>query len=155
MGNTGTTLTEQVAGQLAELGWDVLSFSGDRMQATLFNGQAYLDIQVTDADNDDDEAGAVRVSVADAEGVRISWDDETDAEYLSTDADGGEGFRVSWGNERQAPGSRPLRTYVVDSPLGGRRWQAEDAEHAREQHAEAFPDEPILGVWSPAGEDES
>jgi hypothetical protein len=43
-------------------------------------------------------------------------------------------------------GARPLRTYVVTSDLGERRWQAENEDHAREQHDDAHPDEPIESV---------
>lgn len=42
--------------------------------------------------------------------------------------------------------SHEMRIYVVTSELGERRWHAEDADHAREQHDDAFPDEPILGT---------
>lgn len=39
-----------------------------------------------------------------------------------------------------------LAAYVIQSDLGLRVWQAEDAEHAVEQHRDAFPDEDVLGV---------
>ncbi len=42
--------------------------------------------------------------------------------------------------------SDELFTFVVTSPLGERDWFAADADHACEQHLDAFPDEPIVGV---------
>ena len=39
-----------------------------------------------------------------------------------------------------------LQVYVIQSDLGLRIWYAEDVDHAIEQHRDAFPDEPILGV---------
>ncbi|ORW08470.1 hypothetical protein DQP56_00975 [Mycolicibacter senuensis] len=41
---------------------------------------------------------------------------------------------------------RMFENYLVTSDLGTRGWMADDEEHAREQHLDAFPDEPILGV---------
>ena len=41
-----------------------------------------------------------------------------------------------------------LRDYVITSPLGKRTWQAEDAAHAREQHLDAFPDDPDERILS-------
>jgi len=38
-------------------------------------------------------------------------------------------------------------TYVVRSPEGDRRWEADDEDHAAEQHRDAFPEEPILKVF--------
>jgi hypothetical protein len=38
--------------------------------------------------------------------------------------------------------SRRLHVYVVRSANGEREWQAEDEQHAREQHEEAFAGEP-------------
>jgi hypothetical protein len=35
-----------------------------------------------------------------------------------------------------------LRKYVVVSGLGKREWWAEDADHALEQHIDAFKDDP-------------
>lgn len=37
-------------------------------------------------------------------------------------------------------------TYVVTSDQGERTWCADDADHAREQHIDAFPDESIVDV---------
>ena len=37
-------------------------------------------------------------------------------------------------------------TYAVTSDLGTRQWQADDEAHAREQHTDAFTDEPIVSV---------
>lgn len=45
---------------------------------------------------------------------------------------------------------RRLRTFKVTSPEGVREWQAEDEDHAREQHEDAFPEEPIIAVSSRA-----
>jgi len=39
-----------------------------------------------------------------------------------------------------------LSVYVIQSDTGLRVWQAEDADHAVEQHRDAFPEEPVLGV---------
>jgi hypothetical protein len=43
-----------------------------------------------------------------------------------------------------------LVTYAIVSPMGVRRWEAEDEAHAREQHEDAFgtddPDERILSI---------
>lgn len=39
-----------------------------------------------------------------------------------------------------------LRSYIVTTDAGDRTWQATDARHAREQSADAFPDETILSV---------
>jgi hypothetical protein len=39
-----------------------------------------------------------------------------------------------------------MKTYIVTSDLGERVWDADDVEHAREQHLDAFPDEPVLGT---------
>lgn len=36
--------------------------------------------------------------------------------------------------------------YLVQSNEGLRRWLADDAEHAAEQHRDAFPDEPIISI---------
>jgi hypothetical protein len=36
-----------------------------------------------------------------------------------------------------------MSTYLVSTAEGVRTWTADDAEHAREQHTDAFPDEPI------------
>jgi hypothetical protein len=47
-----------------------------------------------------------------------------------------------------------LSVYVVRSENGERRWQAESTEHAREQHDEAFGEEPgetVLGVRKARG----
>lgn len=43
-----------------------------------------------------------------------------------------------------------MKHYEIETPLGTRRWHAEDAEHAREQHLDAFgnddPDGRIVAV---------
>jgi hypothetical protein len=39
-----------------------------------------------------------------------------------------------------------LKTFSVRSALGKRDWRAEDAEHAAEQHYDAFPDERITEI---------
>ena len=39
-----------------------------------------------------------------------------------------------------------MRTYQVITKHGARDWQAEDADHAREQHVDAFPEEAVLAV---------
>ena len=39
-----------------------------------------------------------------------------------------------------------LSIYVIESEHGLRIWQAEDIEHAIEQHNDAFPDESVLGI---------
>lgn len=39
-----------------------------------------------------------------------------------------------------------LRDYEVVTEMGNRIWQAESYEHAREQHEDMFPEEPILTV---------
>lgn len=36
----------------------------------------------------------------------------------------------------------PLQNYIVVTDNGERDWQAEDADHARDQHEDAFADEP-------------
>lgn len=41
---------------------------------------------------------------------------------------------------------RPLRPWIITSDVGERTWQAEDHAHAAEQHQDAFPDEPVLGI---------
>jgi hypothetical protein len=46
-----------------------------------------------------------------------------------------------------------VREFVVTTSLGSRRWQAEDAVHAREQHEDAFPDEQVLSVYEDDAED--
>lgn len=38
------------------------------------------------------------------------------------------------------------RKFTVTSTMGKRVWTADDEEHAREQHTESFPEEPILAV---------
>lgn len=43
---------------------------------------------------------------------------------------------------------RRLKTFTVTSPEGVREWQAEDEDHAREQHEDAFPEEPVIAVSS-------
>lgn len=35
-----------------------------------------------------------------------------------------------------------LETFVITTANGRREWQAEDADHAAEQHEDAFADEP-------------
>ncbi len=42
--------------------------------------------------------------------------------------------------------SGKLYPYLVTSDLGIRTWQAEDEDHAREQHEDAFPDELVTSV---------
>lgn len=52
-----------------------------------------------------------------------------------------------------APTTNPptqMKPYTITSDLGDRTWQADSEEHAREQHEDAFPEEPILGVAAPA-----
>jgi len=49
-----------------------------------------------------------------------------------------------------------MQIYVIESLLGRdddlnpvtglRAWQAEDTEHAIDQHKDAFPEEPFLGI---------
>ena len=39
-----------------------------------------------------------------------------------------------------------MTMYEVESNLGFRKWTADDEEHAKEQHLDAFPDEPILAI---------
>ena len=39
---------------------------------------------------------------------------------------------------------KPLQHYTVATAHGVRVWHAESACHAREQHQDAFPDEPAL-----------
>lgn len=49
------------------------------------------------------------------------------------------------------------RTYIVRTAFGERRWFADDAEHAREQHLDAFggeADEDILEVRPEEGNHE-
>jgi hypothetical protein len=49
---------------------------------------------------------------------------------------------------------QPLSVYIVRSENGEREWHAESTAHAREQHDEAFGDEPgetILGVRKARG----
>jgi hypothetical protein len=36
--------------------------------------------------------------------------------------------------------------YVIQSDTGLRVWQADDPEHAIEQHTDAFPEEDFLGI---------
>jgi hypothetical protein len=44
-----------------------------------------------------------------------------------------------------------LYWFLIRTPLGIRSWQAEDEDHAREQHIDAFgvddPDEVIIAAW--------
>lgn len=40
-----------------------------------------------------------------------------------------------------------LDAWVVESELGQRIWQADDIDHALEQHRDAFPDESVTGAW--------
>jgi hypothetical protein len=52
-----------------------------------------------------------------------------------------------------------MNTYIITSDLGDRQWAADNAEHAEEQHALAFPDEPIIstvlvGPWDNEDEGE-
>jgi hypothetical protein len=43
-----------------------------------------------------------------------------------------------------------MRNFAILSPIGTRIWQADDADHAREQHIDLFgiddPDEKILAI---------
>lgn len=39
-----------------------------------------------------------------------------------------------------------MRDFVIESTMGQRNWMANDADHAIEQHVDAFPEEPILYV---------
>ena len=43
-----------------------------------------------------------------------------------------------------------MRAFIITSPLGNRKWWADNADHAVEQHISAFgeddPDEKILNV---------
>jgi hypothetical protein len=39
-----------------------------------------------------------------------------------------------------------MALYRVTSPAGARHWTADDADQAREQHADAFPDEPAGAI---------
>ena len=48
-----------------------------------------------------------------------------------------------------------MNTYVVTTAMGQRCWQADDADHAIDQHIEAHPDEPVLLVGLRAGRNES
>ncbi len=82
-------------------------------------------------------------------GALIAWSRPPDPgllAYLSTKR---ENLRKRIGETASAPvtsGGTSLQTYVITSEPGERRWQAEDADHAREQHEDAFPDEPLLSV---------
>lgn len=40
-----------------------------------------------------------------------------------------------------------MSDWIVESELGQRVWQADDIDHALEQHRDAFPDERITGAW--------
>lgn len=48
-------------------------------------------------------------------------------------------------------GSPLLDDWVVVSDVGWRLWAAEDQNHAREQHEDAFPEEPIESIFLSAG----
>lgn len=39
-----------------------------------------------------------------------------------------------------------MEHYYITTAEGTRMWHADDADHAREQHEDAFPDEPILDI---------
>lgn len=52
-------------------------------------------------------------------------------------------------NQLEGVSPTPLKPYTVTSDLGDRTWQADSEEHAREQHEDAFPEEPIIGVSPP------
>jgi hypothetical protein len=39
-----------------------------------------------------------------------------------------------------------MQIYVIQSDTGLRVWQADDVEHAIEQHNDAFPDEQFIGI---------
>jgi hypothetical protein len=39
-----------------------------------------------------------------------------------------------------------MNEYIITSDLGERSWMADDEDHAREQHEDAFPDEHITGI---------
>lgn len=42
--------------------------------------------------------------------------------------------------------AKELTAWLVESAAGSRRWQAEDIDHALEQHRNAFPDEAVLAA---------
>jgi len=39
-----------------------------------------------------------------------------------------------------------MQIYVIQTDTGLRVWQADDVEHAIEQHDDAFPEEQFLGI---------
>jgi len=39
-----------------------------------------------------------------------------------------------------------MQIYVIQSDTGLRVWQAEDVDHAIEQHEDAFPEEEFIGI---------
>lgn len=39
-----------------------------------------------------------------------------------------------------------MQIYVIQSDTGLRIWQAEDVDHAIEQHEDAFPEEEFIGI---------
>lgn len=47
-----------------------------------------------------------------------------------------------------------MMTFIVETENGLRQWQADSVDHAREQHADAFPDEAILDAWGPPADRE-
>ncbi|MGH2903568.1 MAG: hypothetical protein ACRDK7_08305 [Solirubrobacteraceae bacterium] len=52
---------------------------------------------------------------------------------------------------------KPLQNHTVVTANGERTWQAEDACHAREQHEDAFADQPgekIISLRRESGPDE-
>lgn len=79
--------------------------------------------------------------------------DAQDWPWVTVDS-GSEGDPDKWGAAIRRrvltalglPYSAKLFTFVVHTSLGERTWQAEDEQHAREQHQDAFSDEPIIWV---------
>ena len=48
-----------------------------------------------------------------------------------------------------------LRTWTIETEAGQREWQADDVDHALEQHRDAHPNEPVIGAWLGSKRDET
>lgn len=85
-----------------------------------------------------------------AESDRAMEGDSHDAEHAAHFglAEAARGLLDGSGRPRTGQPGR----YIVTSQLGSRNWHADDAEHAAEQHRDAFPDEPVISV-RPVGEE--
>lgn len=100
----------------------------------------------------------IAVMKAYEEGYR-SQADAAAAMVIAVDEDESSRAADAYDDNLRKTGVTPLSTFKITSPEGVREWEAEDEDHAREQHEDAFPEEPILAVSSrvdaaPSDEDE-